>query len=188
MQLPIILIGPMCSGKSTIATALAKRLSLPNYPLDYAKGYYYLKDDIDVDKLAELIETDFIAWVNYSKPYEITAVEKMVKEFTDGIIHFGAGHSHYENIEYLERARKALENISNVVLLVPSEDKEESIRILEERRIEREGKDSKVLPGMLEMNRKFVTDPSNYELAKITVYTKNKTVDHIVEEINKTLT
>ena len=40
---PIVLIGPMASGKSTIARRLEERTGLTNVPIDYIRGYYYFQ-------------------------------------------------------------------------------------------------------------------------------------------------
>ena len=50
------------------------------------------------------------------------------------IIDFGAGHSIYENEAMFLEMKSLLSKYSNVVLLMPSEDKEESIAILNERK------------------------------------------------------
>lgn len=70
-----------------------------------------------------------------------------------------------------------LSKFSNVVLLTPSEDKEESIAILNERKgIKSESSEDFD-------NRHFVNMPCNYELATITQYTKDKLPDQIADEI-----
>jgi shikimate kinase len=189
MKLPIVIIGPMCAGKSTVAKLISKKLSLPHYPVDYLRGYYYLKNGIDIDTHEALREgDDFKKYVSYVRPFEIDAVEKIVNEteFKRGIIHFGAGHSYYDDKELLDRAKKALENIDNVILLMPSADINESISILADRLREREESDSvnkKKLESMLEVNEMFIKSKSNFELAKTIVYTKDKNFEEIADEI-----
>jgi hypothetical protein len=62
------------------------------------------------------------------------------------------------------------------VLLLPSSDPDESIQILNER--------NEYAPdGTLNINEHFVRHPSNYELAKFTVYTKAKTPEETWNEI-----
>ena len=83
-KLPIVLIGPMTSGKSTIAEKLAKKLNLPDYPLDYMRGYYYLKARIDLAHENKLRDSgDFKTLVDYWKPYEVDCVEKAIEEFQE---------------------------------------------------------------------------------------------------------
>lgn len=189
MKLPIIIIGPMCSGKSTIAKLLSEKLSIPHYPLDYLRGYYYLKNGIDIDRHENLREgDDFQKYVSYIRPYEIDAVEKVLKEpeFQKGIIHFGAGHSFYDNNDLLIRAKNALKDIANVILLMPSENIPESLEILNKRLIDREKKDNvneKKLQSMIQVNRIFAEAKSNFELAKIIIYTKDKEPEVVADEI-----
>ena len=48
MHSAIILIGPICAGKSTIAQLLAAKLGIPRYEVDEDRWRYY--DEIGYDK------------------------------------------------------------------------------------------------------------------------------------------
>lgn len=87
-----------------------------------------------------------------------------------------AGHSVYADPHLFQRVKQALAPYPNVVLLLPSPDLEESLRILNERNRE-------LSDDIRSTNAHFVRHPSNYELAKITVYTKDKTPDETCEQV-----
>lgn len=70
-----------------------------------------------------------------------------------------------------------ISRFGNVILLMPSKDKEESITILNEMKEIKSGSRKDL------DNRHFVNMPCNYELATIIEYTKDKTPEQISNEI-----
>ncbi len=92
-----------------------------------------------------------------------------MSEYKNCVIDLGAGHSVYEDDELFTRAQQALAPYNNVVLLLPSSNLEESIQILNDRNCSRP-------VDTLKFNEHFIKHHSNYDLAKITVYTKNKSL------------
>lgn len=114
--------------------------------------------------------------MRYWKPFEAYAVERLLLEHTNCVIDFGAGHSVYDDPLLFQSVQKALSPYPNVVLLLPSSDLEESIRILNER--------NQHLPDDIRStNEYFVKHLSNNELAKLTVYTKLKPPEETCREI-----
>ena len=100
MKLPIILIGPMYAGKSSIASALSKKLQIPEVPLDYIAGYYYVKQGIDLLALANIMKSqNFKDYVDFMRAYELNAAVQVATEFQEGIISFGGGHSYFTDQE-----------------------------------------------------------------------------------------
>lgn len=173
----IILIGPIGAGKSTIAELLAQQLDIPNHSLDDLRKEYYAEIGYDAE-LAETIRERDGVWglYQYWKPFEIHAVERMLTDYPTGILDFGAGHSVYEDKALFERARLALAERPNVILLLPSPDFDETMRILNEREPD--------LPDEVRsLNEHFVRHPSNHTLATFTVYTRDKTPEETCEEI-----
>ena len=168
LEKSIILIGPMGSGKSTIANLLCDKCDMPHVALD------------NRNQLSSLYEQQ----QNFSnfKEFEFFLTATVLTNLPEPmVIDFGAGHSIYEDeIMFLEM-QSLISRFSNVVLLMPSEDKEESIAILNERKGIESGSNKDI------DNRHFVNMPSNYELATITEYTKDKTPEEIAEEIKKSL-
>ena len=161
----IILIGPIGAGKSTIGELLSKRLNMPQCSMDkYRWGYY---EEMGYDhEYAQRLEKDegFTGVYRYWKGFEIYAVERILNEHKNSVIDFGAGHSVYENNVYLDRAKKALSPFKNVVLLLPSSDKEHSLNVLNKRNNFESEED-------INLNKHFIDHKSNYELAKHIVYT-----------------
>ncbi len=184
MDLPIILIGPMAAGKTTIACLLAQKLGLVQHELDEKRWEYY--NEIGYDRaLADQIfkEKGFTALARgYWKPFEIHAVERGLADFADGVISFGAGHSVYDDDTLFDRAQRVLAPYTNVILLLPCADLDQSAAILKERFIAQEpGVEPD--PQALEMIDYFLRNPSNRRLAKQVVYTIDKSPEQTCDEI-----
>lgn len=179
VQLPVVLIGPMAAGKSTLAAAVAARIGAPHVPLDAVRYYYYLKQGF---RLADqLAAPDFAAVCRLWKPFEIGAAEQVVTEFADAVIDFGAGQAHYTDPERRRRLRAALGPLPNVVLLMPSADLDEAERLCNERDRARLG--PQYDPGRAAMARAFVRSESFREVAKHTVITGGRPVEASLEEL-----
>lgn len=173
MSTDIILIGPAGVGKSTIAALLAERLKLRLVSLDVLRWEYYSEIGYDEETARKIHEEQgFWAMYQYWKPFELHSVERVLQEYSRCVIEFGAGHSVYEDDVLFQRAKQALGVYKNVVLLLPSPDKDESYRILNERYGEE-----------FPINKHFLTHHSNYDLATLTVYNKDQTPEQTVEEI-----
>jgi hypothetical protein len=104
------------------------------------------------------------------------------------VFDFGASHSVYEKEELFSRVQNALAPFDYVILLLPSPNLDESVKILNARfskLLEREV--GKVDPKLLDLNEHFVKHPSNRQLAKMTIYTEGKfpeeTCDEILEKV-----
>jgi len=187
----IILIGPMCAGKSTIAEMLAERLGIKRYELDSLRQAYY--DEIGYDEgLASKIangEEGMMGLIKYWKPFEAHAVERALSEHKNCVFDFGAGHSVYEEEELFTRVQIALAPFNHVILLLPSPNLDESVKILNARfskLLEREV--GKVDPKLLDLNEHFVKHTSNHQLAKMTIYTQNKSPEETCDEILEKVT
>jgi hypothetical protein len=180
MSADIILIGPPGAGKSTLGTLLAEKLEAPQHSMDELRWDYYREIGYDPEVQKSLWEQQgFNAVVHYWKPFEIHAVERLLAAHHDCapgcVIDFGAGHSHYEDDTLFARAQQALAPFPNVVLLLPSSDLDESIRILNERTKE-------VAPPDFD-HTSFVKHSSNHRLARRTVYTKDETPEQTRDRI-----
>lgn len=160
----IILIGPMGSGKSTISYRLQEKLNMSHISLDNKDklSIYYKK------------EREF----NNFKDFEFYLTSSVLTNLQEPtIIDFGAGHSIYENKAMFLEIKNLISRFENVILLMPSKDKEESLVILNKRKgIEEDS-------HKYRDNKHFVNMPCNYELATLTIYTKDKTPNQIVDEI-----
>ncbi|MGB5959821.1 MAG: shikimate kinase [Coleofasciculaceae cyanobacterium] len=181
MKSDIILIGPIGAGKSTIGALLANKLSLPQCSMDERRWDYYKEIGYDEEIAKHKRETEgFWSIYQYWKPFEAYAVEKLLSEYQQCVIDFGAGHSVYEEAVLFERVERTLLPYPNVILLLPSPDLDESVEILNKR-------NEYVPDGKANINEHFVRHHSNYKLAKFTAYTKNKTPKETCDDILKML-
>ena len=132
---PVIFIGPMGTGKSTQGRLVSEALGRKQVPLDSVRWNYYPQMGWSKETEASIREVvGFPGVYRYWKQFEIQSVERIVAENPEAVIDFGAGQSVYEDRAYFERARAVLDPIKNIVLMLPSEDVEESIDILNLRR------------------------------------------------------
>lgn len=174
MTQTIVLIGPICAGKSTIAGLLAERLGQPRVELDAIRWPYYEADGFDHDVARQIVASDagMVGFLNYCKPFEAAAVERVVVDHPGSIIDFGAGHSVYDDATLFARVQRALAPVKHVVLLLPSPNADESIRLLNARFAALlEAEVGPVDPALLDLNAHFVRHPSNARLATHTIYT-----------------
>ena len=109
------------------------------------------------------------------------ALERLLSEHGNCVFDLGAGHSVYEEEDLFMCARKILAPYDNVVLLMPTPDPDESIRILRERTLKAKNWDC-MFEGF-DFHEYFVRHRSNYELAKHLVYTSGKSPEQTRDEI-----
>lgn len=172
----VVLIGPMSSGKSTIGRLLAQRLGRPEVALDQLRWQYYGEIGFDEARQREIGAAEGFAGVyRYWKPFELHAAERVLAEHAGSVIHFGAGHSVFYEPEHTSRIRAALAPFRNVVLLLPSPDAEQAVKILRERNAFR-------IDGV-ELNRYLVAHPSMPALATHTLFTDGKTPAETRDEL-----
>jgi adenylate kinase family enzyme len=161
----IILIGPSGAGKSTMGKLLARAQGQPQCSMDDVRWHYYREIGYDEEKEREIRENQGIeAVLRYWKPFEVHAVERLLAEHHDCVIDFGAGHTVFDDDMLFARVEKALTLYPNVVLLLPSPDLDESVRVLTRRRPD--------LPPSV--NEHFVRHHCNHDLAKIVIYTQGQ--------------
>lgn len=160
----IILIGPMGTGKSTIGKILAEKENRQQISFDKRRQFQELYKR----------EKRF----NNFKNFEFALTGTILSSLKNpSIIDFGAGHSIYEEPELKEKMKEMCSEFKNIVLLMPTEDKEESREILlKRRRFEIGSKKDRD-------NWHFITAPDNYELATDIIYENERTPEEISEEI-----
>jgi shikimate kinase len=180
MPKDIILIGPVRTGKSTVGKLLSEKLQLPQISLDDLRWKYYQEIGYDPAIAQKIRATGgFVALVFYWKLFDAYAVERVLAEHQDCVIDFGAGASMYENAEMFARVAQVLAPYPNIIMLLPSPDIDESVRILNER--------TRDLPGAFgqgfNWHAYFLGQASYYKLAKYVVYTQGKTPKETCDEI-----
>lgn len=206
MPSDIVLIGPLRAGKSTAGKLLAQKLELPFHEIDTLRWQYYKEIGFEMAEVERILAKDGVAGVyRHWKPFEAHAVERLLAEHSGCVFALGGGHSVYEDAALFEKVRKVLEPYDNVVLLLPSPDLDESVRLLRERSRVKPFKRflskarrtlSSLLQGKLPRKPRvaqggeqidlidhFVRHPSNHDLAKIVVYTQGKTPEQTCEEV-----
>lgn len=131
----IVLIGPTGVGKSAVGTALSELLAWPLIELDDLRSEWYPEFGLDPEVERRAMEQGGLrelvkAW----KPYELLSVERVMRENpTSTVITFGGGQSVYVEPEQIQRAKEALGAASRVILLLPTDHGQESMRVLLER-------------------------------------------------------
>jgi shikimate kinase len=185
MRSIIILIGPMSTGKSTLAKKLARKLGVPRVELDGVRQKFYNEIGYDEKFASEIVGNEgMVGLIEYWKPFEAYAVERALEEYNDCVMDFGAGHSVYDNQTLFQRVKKALEPYSFVIQILPSPDIDQSVEIVNERFSELLVKEvGKIDPELLRLNEYFVRHPSNALLAKKTFYTHKQSAKKTCQEI-----
>ena len=110
------------------------------------------------------------------KSFDLYAVRRLLEAHKSCVFDFGAGHSVYEDDALFARIQKILAPYVNVVLILPSPDLDESVQILKARR-------SDGVADGFDFHDHFVKHHSNHDLAKLVVYTKDKTPEETCNEI-----
>jgi hypothetical protein len=197
MRVDVVLIGPINAGKSTVAALLGRALGWPVVDLDELSDGYYAEIGYD-EQEAERRKTNggIRARYDYWKPFEIHALERMLADHATRtcVFDLGAGHAVYEDPVLLARARRALAPYRNVVLLLPSPDPDESMRILATRLTEH-ADDPNTAPSAhrvefvtSDLNRHLIEHHSFHDLATQTIYTAGRTAGDVSAEILKVVT
>ena len=182
MIFKVILIGPISAGKSTLSKLIAEKLGLPCRHMDQVRGRYYKEIGYD-DELAKQIrrKDGFLGLYRYWKPFEAHAVERLLSENAEAVIDFGGGHSVYEDDTLFARVQQVMAPYPYVILILPSPDKEKSVKILNERT-------GGMISEGFDFHEHFVKHHSNYDLARHIVYTEGKTPEETCAEIVEIVT
>lgn len=177
MKSEIFLIGPIGSGKSTIAELLYMRTMLQHCSMDLLRWVYF--EEIGYDReLARARYTQEGIWglYRYWKPFEAYAVKRMLEDYRECIYDFGGSQTVYEDDELFKQVSDLFTPYPHVILLLPSPDQDESIRILNSR-------NTYDTNDQRHINEHFIRHHSNYDLAKHIVYTKDRSPEATCDEI-----
>jgi adenylate kinase family enzyme len=177
MNTDVVLIGPIGTGKSTLARLLSESLGLPRCCMDILR-WPYMKE-VGYDETLERQIKQQAGWrgiFEYWKPFEAHMVERLLAEHPGQVIDFGASQSVYEDEADFSRVQRALAPYENVVLLLPSPDLDESVRLLKQRVWDG-------VAGGFDFQEYYVQHPSNHRLARIVVYTQGQYPEQTRDEI-----
>ena len=160
----ILLIGPSGAGKSSVAEELSKDTGLKRFSVDSItrndgpSGFINRFESID----------------DYNLAMTKALVERAKVGEVSGIVDFGAGHTIYDDPLKFEEAKKIFSKFKNVILLLPSCNNDEAMKILNERST-----------GDTNINKKALTSRCNRELADMVIYENGRGPKKIAEDILK---
>jgi hypothetical protein len=175
---PILFLGPVRAGTSTLANLVVVRLNLTHISLDHVRWKYYNEIGYDED-LAKQIRAQggFLARMFYWQLFDVYSVERVLGDYPEAVIDFSAGAGPYESQEQFKRIRSLLEPIPNIFFLVPSPDLDESLSILRQRDV------NPPVDLKFDINAHFLQHPGYGLLAKHVIYTKNNTPEKSASEV-----
>ncbi|MBZ0304376.1 MAG: shikimate kinase [Anaerolineae bacterium] len=172
----MILIGPQRAGKSTVGRLLAEALGTTFVDLNAAAPPYWDEIGLDAAELDRRWHTGrFENVYRYLWPFQAHAVERGLAEHSEVIVELGALQSVYEDDALFARVQQAVGAHPPVILLLPSPDANESIRVLRQR--------AQVFYEGQEITHYLVHHPGSAAVAKHTIYTKNKSPEVTCDEI-----
>jgi hypothetical protein len=165
-----------------LARLLAQRLHAAHISLDTIAERYYEEHGFESAVFQQMVEQHgLLATYRQWWPSLAYAVERLLVDHPHGIIDLGAGHSHYEDDALFERIQRALVPYDNVILILPSPDLDQSIRILRQRSLQQRGWDW--IADGYDFIEHWVKDHCNHDLATLVVYTQGKTPEELCNDI-----
>ncbi len=111
----------------------------------------------------------------YLKVFGSHGVKRIVEEYRDCVFDFGGGGVTGEFPDEFESIKSALSDFKNVIFLIPTNDKSESLRYLYDR--------MKINPPGWTILEHLVFHHAHDELAKHTIFVKDKLPEQVCDEI-----
>ncbi len=172
---PLVLIGPVCVGKSIAGRLAAERLGREFLEADDQAQQVYERGgwtgarfaDLNSRHGAEAAYADFEVFV------ADTAVTVLAGR-PAAVVAMGAGHTHYRTEQQGRRVRQALADArARVCLLLPHEDPDSCVRLLRGRALRDRNDD--FVRGDRDLLSEWVRSSQNRELAHTTIITRGQT-------------
>ncbi len=176
---PIIFIGPIGAGKSTISKMVAENLSLPSYSLD-EEEHLAASLGYDVDHYKQMEEDVGLHQAyEYRRGFYDRLVPLFLASHDEGVLDLGGGHPIVPDPVKQETIKKVLQPYENIFLLMPTEDPDESLKILRER--------NQLAADEPDLNELYFQGGNRtfWDIAKFPVYTNGKTPEQTLDEILK---
>ena len=174
---PILLIGPIGAGKTTIGEMLSKKLSVPFYSLDEEAQQYAVPLGYKIRRWHALKGKDLLRAYEYRRSFYDEIVPQFLAAHKDGIFDFGGGHPIVPDPKKQERIKKALMPYKNIFLLMPTSDIKKSLHILRKRNKLAYNEEDLNTLYFINGNRTF------WDIAKHVVYTEGKTPEETCDEV-----
>ena len=172
----IILLGPVAVGKTTTARLISKKINKPVVSLDDHRFDYYKEIGYDHNHMKELHEkAGIMAVFQYGKIFDDHSIERILEDHRNCIFDFGGGNIISGYSFDLNRIKKTLEPYKNIVYLVPGRDNEETLKFIYKRR--------DIKASDRDLIEYLVYHHSNNEVAKHTVFVKDKTPEEVRDEV-----
>lgn len=190
----IVLIGPTGVGKTAVGIELSKLLGWSIVELDDLRSQWYPEFGLNPEVehrameqggLRELVK----AW----KPYELLSVERVMREYpTNTVITFGGGQSVYVDENQIQRAKTALNAASRVILLLPTDHGQDSMRVLQERLrnvpfVTEQANPDEFLRAFSPILKMQLQSESNAQLATEMIVTGRSTPKELAQHIHTTM-
>ena len=177
----VLLIGPVCAGKSTLLPLVADGLGTSGIDLDDVAETYY--DEVGYGRTrldevgAELGDLGAYRWWQRGHPH---AVRRVLEDHPRAVIALGAGHTVFLDPDLQQEVGELLRP-HRVVLLLPSVDLEESVRIVRQRALDTRG--MSWIMNDHDVIGEWVNGPQNAELADLTVFADGRGPAEVAAEV-----
>lgn len=163
----IVLVGPAATGKTTLGALVAAQLGLAFVDIDEIGDDYYAEVGWSIDRLVDRIAVvGRVAAEREWEPARAHAVVRTLEDHHGSVIALGAGHTSYTDAAHLRTVRAALAPVRDVVLVLPSLDRDEALPELRRRSVASKGTDW-VSDGH-DFLAEWLDDPGTRSLARTT--------------------
>lgn len=184
---PVVLIGPVCVGKSVAGALVAQRLGREFVEADWVSSQVYAERGWSPARFAELkARRGAEAAYDDFEGFVVATARKVLYSYPDAVIAMGAGHTHYRNRQRYEEVVAAFDSVrAAIVLLLPSADPLEAVRQLRERALRDRGDDFR--RDDRDLLAEWVNSQQNRRLATHTVITAGQTPVETADEIGEVI-
>ena len=180
---PVVLIGPVCVGKSAAGTLVAERLGREFIEADWVSSQVYAERGWSPARFAELKERRGAeAAYDDFEAFAAASARQLLYAYPGAVIAMGAGHTHYRSRQRHEDVLAAFEAVqATTVLLLPCADPLDAVRQLRQRAVLDRADDFR--RDDRDLLAEWVHSQQNRRLATHTVITARRTPAETADEI-----